>query len=314
MLRVGLFGTGDAGRHHARALAVAQAEGRLVWSCVGARDVSRVDRVKLAIPAQTAVIDERTLFDTGACDALVIATPDGLHAEHAARALRNGMHVLVEKPLTLVTEDAETLVAAARDRVLAVGYHLRHHAGHQLVREQLTSLVGELRSIRIRWAWPDPAIAGWRAHGQAAAWWSLAALGTHGIDLALWLAGDAVAEVACVREPPSGIDHAAEVGLRFASGVLANISVAITHRARPSFVIAGTAGEVECSDTLGARGAGTITHRDSATRASRELAFVVEDPYLRQLGAFAARCAGTGPRVDPHAVHNVALLHRITPS
>ena len=314
MLRVGLFGTGDAGRHHARALAAAQAEGHLAWSCVGARDVASVDRGKLGIPAATAVIDGETLFAGGAADALIIATPDGLHFDHAARALRAGMHVLVEKPLTLEVRDAEALVTAAKDRVLAVGYHLRHHAGHQLVREQLSSLVGELRSIRVRWAWPDPAIDGWRSLGRDARWWSLAALGTHGIDLALWLAAGEVTDVACVREPASGIDRAAEVSLRFATGCLAQVSVAVTHRARPSLVIAGTTGEIEATDTLGARGAGTISHRDTASRASRELAFAVEDPYLRQLRAFAARCAGHGDRIDPHAVHNVALLHRITAS
>ena len=166
----------------------------------------------------------------------------------------------------------------------------------------------------MRWAWPDPAVAGWRAQGTGARWWSLAALGTHGLDLALWLAGDDVSHAACVREPPAGIDRAAEVSLRFGSGVLAQVSVAITHRAQPRLAIAGTLGEVIASDTLGARGAGTIVHRDTATRSSRELVFPVEDPYLRQLGAFAARCAGHGPRVDPHAVANVALLHRITSS
>ncbi|MEJ7600645.1 MAG: Gfo/Idh/MocA family oxidoreductase [Kofleriaceae bacterium] len=312
MLRVGLLGTGDAGRHHARALAGAQRQGRLAWTCVAGRDPANIDRVALAIPAPTSLIDVETLFTGSACDAVIIATPDGLHAEHATRALAAGMHVLVEKPLALELADAEALVAAARDRVLAVGYQLRHHAGHQLVREQLPALVGELRAIHVRWAWPDPAVAGWRAQGTAARWWSLAALGTHGLDLALWLAGDDITHAACVREPASGIDRAAEVSLRFANGVLAQVSVAITHRALPSFTIAGTLGEVIASDTLGARGAGTIVHRDTATRTSRELVFPVEDPYLRQLGAFAARCGGTGPRVDPHAVSNVALLHRIT--
>ncbi|HEY1547261.1 MAG TPA: Gfo/Idh/MocA family oxidoreductase, partial [Kofleriaceae bacterium] len=216
-------------------------------------------------------------------------------------------HVLVEKPLALSLGDAEAVVAAARaaDRVLAVGYHLRHHAGHERVKAELAQLVGTPRTFFARWAWPDPANAGWRAHGQGARWWSLAALGTHAIDLALWLANDRVVDVAAVKQPSTGVDHAAEVSLRFAGGVLAHISCAITHRAEPIIAIAGDAGEIVCTHTLGARGAGALQYRGG------ELAFTPEDPYLRQLRAFVRRCAGSGPRIDPDAIANLEVLERL---
>jgi predicted dehydrogenase len=305
VLRVGLLGLGDAGRHHARALTAAQAEGLLAWTALGVRDVAKA-------PGELAarVVSGDALLAGGLCDAVIIATPDGLHFEHARRAIAAGLHVLVEKPLALEVDQAEALVRAAGDRVLQVGYQLRHHAGHQLVRARLPALVGRLHTIHVRWAWPDPAIDGWRAHGQDARWWSLAALGTHALDLALWFADAGVTDVAALCEPASGIDRMAEVSLRFATGALAHVSVAVTHRAEPSLVLAGDAGEVACADTLGARGAGTIVHR--ANREARDLAFTAEDPYLRQLRAFVGRCAGDDPRVDPQAVANVALLHRIS--
>ena len=83
------------------------------------------------------------------------------------------------------------LEAARRaKRALAVGYQLRHHAAHAQAKRELRERVGELVRIEARWAWPDPATQGWRARGQGARYWSLAALGTHLIDLALWYAGD----------------------------------------------------------------------------------------------------------------------------
>jgi predicted dehydrogenase len=56
-------------------------------------------------------------------DLTIVASPPGLHAEHAVRALGVGSNVLCEKPMAVSVEDAERMVAAARlaDRVLAVG-------------------------------------------------------------------------------------------------------------------------------------------------------------------------------------------------
>ena len=307
MLRVGLLGIGDAGAHHARALAAA---GEIEWTAIGARDVTsaRARATAVGAPAAVKIVSIDDLF--GLCDAVIIATPDGLHREHAARALAAGLHVLVEKPLALTAGDAIALVDAATRarRALQVGYHLRHHAGHELIHAQLAALVGEIRTIHVRWAWPDPAVDGWRAKGNGATWWALAALGTHAIDLALWWTGANVVEVEDMLEPPSGIDRAAEVLLRFDTGVLAHVSVAVTHRAQPLVTIAGTAGELEANGTLGASGGGTITHR--AGKTTRQLDFAPADPYRRQLDAFVARCAN--PSIDDHAVANVELLQRIT--
>jgi len=316
MVRVGLLGLGDAGKHHARALKHGVVDAS--WTTLGARDADQANRVlvdELGVSdMRQHVVAPDELLAGGRCDALIIATPDGLHFDHARRALAAGMHVLVEKPLALEVAQAHELVALAqaRDRVLQVGYQLRHHVGHERVHAQLAELVGTLRTIHVRWAWPDPAVDGWRARGHDARWWSLAALGTHAIDLALWLDGGEVVEVHALREPPAGIDRLAEVSLRFASGVLAHVSVAVTHRAQPSLVLAGDAGEVDCAGTLGARGAGTITHR--ANREATELGFAVEDPYLRQLRTFVARCEGSGARIDAQAATNVELLHRISPA
>ncbi len=329
MLRVGLLGAGEAGALHARALAAAQAEGLVAWSAVGARDLARATAqcAELGKPPGTRVVSPDELLTAELCDAVIIATPDGLHREHAMKAMASGLHVLVEKPLALTSDDANDLVAFARDRdrVLQVGYHLRHHPGHELVRRDLQALVGSLNTIFIRWARPDLLLTteASRPHPDSARWWSLATLGTHCIDLALGFAAGAVTDAVCMRHPQRGLDRAAEVSLRFTGGPLAHISVSLEHRARSVVLLTGSDGEIECLGTLGAHGGGTILHRtaDSLRGAllhpsapERTLAFVAEDPYLRQLRTFAARCGEGRMRIDAHAVSNVEVLDLITPA
>ena len=314
MLRVGLLGVGDAGSHHAHALVAAQAEGTLAWTAVGGRDIVKTAAKcrELGMSAHARVVSPDELLGGEHCDAVIIATPDGLHFEHAMAAYAAGLHVLVEKPIALTLIHASDLVTTARDkeRVLQVGYHRRHHVGHEHVRERLEDLVGPLQSISIRWAWPDPAVDGWRAHGDNARWWSLAALGTHAIDLCLGFVQAPVTDALCVRQPQQGIDRAAEVVLRFATGKLAHVSVAVTHRARSIVGLVGMTGEIECIGTLGSRGGGTIIHRTGGVE--REIAVDNENPYLRQLRAFVLRCAGGRSRIDAHAITNLELLHRLT--
>ncbi len=62
-----------------------------------------------------------------ASDAILIATPAVTHAQIAARVLRAGRHVYVEKPLALLTEEADALVqlADAKGVVLQVGHQER---------------------------------------------------------------------------------------------------------------------------------------------------------------------------------------------
>ena len=59
-------------------------------------------------------------------DAVVIATPIRTHYKLAKQALEQGKHVLVEKPLTASSAEAEELIALADSvgRVLMVGPHL----------------------------------------------------------------------------------------------------------------------------------------------------------------------------------------------
>lgn len=293
-VRLALVGIGDAGAHHLRALRALGGTGQVELVAVCSRDAARA-QARLAELGFPATVQHFTslpdLLSSGVAQAAILATPDGLHAAQITACTRAGLHVLVEKPLALHPAEAAQAVAAAHQAgtVLQVGYHLRHHAAHTQVRAQAEALLGRLHSMSLRWAWPDPATTGWRARGDGARFWSLAALGTHAIDLCQWIAESPVAACRGLTIPSlnEGVDRCAEVSLRFGSGLLAHISVSVTHRALSRMLLVGERGELECLGTFGARGTGEVWLRPLG-KPAESIPFTPHDPYAAQLGAFVS--------------------------
>ena len=80
-------------------------------------------------------------------DAVVIATPPQTHYQLAKEALARGKHVLVEKPLTLSSAEAETLIAVATKKhlVLMVGHTFEYNPAVRKVKEVIDS--GEIGDL-----------------------------------------------------------------------------------------------------------------------------------------------------------------------
>ncbi len=83
----------------------------------------RMERLSLAAsryPGVTVTTRVQDLLKSPAVDAVVIATPVSTHFELALQALQAGKHVLVEKPLTMTTEQAVRLTEEADRRGLTL--------------------------------------------------------------------------------------------------------------------------------------------------------------------------------------------------
>jgi predicted dehydrogenase len=82
----------------------------------------------LGVSCQTYPSIEKLLESSGA-EAVVVATPDYLHKQHALAVFAAGKHLLLEKPIATSVQDGLDVLKAARrsDRVLSIGFNLRHN-------------------------------------------------------------------------------------------------------------------------------------------------------------------------------------------
>ncbi len=123
-VRIGIIGPGARGSEILReALACPNTE------CVAAADVytRRLEDVKLIAPDAKTFLDYRHLLEDNSIDAVLIATPQHLHAEHFTAALDAGKHVYQEKTLAFTVAHAKRMRAAAE----RAGSHRAIQVGHQ---------------------------------------------------------------------------------------------------------------------------------------------------------------------------------------
>lgn len=110
----------------------------------------RRDRQELARrrhPGVDIVNDACAVIGDPRIDAVVIATPVGTHFELAKRALQNGKHVLVEKPICASVADAESLVelAEAKRLVLLVDHTFAYTGAVRKVKQLIDA--GEIGDV-----------------------------------------------------------------------------------------------------------------------------------------------------------------------
>jgi predicted dehydrogenase len=111
-VRFALIGAGDRGLQLAReALACPNTELAAVADVYS----RRLDEARRLAPAALATADYRQALDHPAVDAVLIASPQHLHAEHFIAALDAGKHVYVEKTMAFTVDQAKRMRAAHRN-------------------------------------------------------------------------------------------------------------------------------------------------------------------------------------------------------
>ena len=146
MIRAGLIGLGKMGISHC-SIINAQHDADLVAVCDSSKFVLSAIGKYTDFKCYT---DYRKMIDKSNLDCLIIATPTKLHPDMAQYAMEQNIHVFVEKPLSLTTEDGRMMVAAADAGKLVnqVGFHNRFIGSFQETKRLLEQdVIGDIYHI-----------------------------------------------------------------------------------------------------------------------------------------------------------------------
>jgi predicted dehydrogenase len=198
-LRIAVIGLGNIGQHHAACLA----EGRIRGAKLSAVCTSNPSKAA-NYPGIRAFSEPAEMFKAGTSDAVIITSPHFQHTSQGIAALNQGLHVLVEKPISAHKADAERLIAAHRANpqcVFAAMFQLRTEPRYLRIWELLQA--GKLgRIMRVNWTMTDwfrteayYASGGWRATWRGEGGGVLLNQCLHNLDMLQWLLG----MPACVR-------------------------------------------------------------------------------------------------------------------
>jgi predicted dehydrogenase len=121
-IRLGVIGAGDRGMQLAREVLACPNTEIAAFADVYAR---RLEDAKSLAPAAAVFQDYRRLLDDQSLDAVLIATPPHLHAEHFIASLEAGRHVYQEKTMAFTVEHARRMRAAWKNagrRMVQIGH------------------------------------------------------------------------------------------------------------------------------------------------------------------------------------------------
>lgn len=150
-------------------------------------DVAKREGERYGVPYHLSV--DAALQDDS-IDALVICLPHDLHAPIAIRAANAGRHVLTEKVMALSLDEANQMVAAARDNAtnLMVGQSRRFITQLREAKRRLPE-IGRISSILYNFACRfdyETAPLWWRQEAKTGGL-AYPMLGSHSIDFCLWI-------------------------------------------------------------------------------------------------------------------------------
>ncbi len=143
------------------------------------------------VPGIETMADLGQLLAAG-LDGIVIATPSALHAVQAVTALENGVAVFCQKPLARDAAEAERVVETARhhDLLLGVDLSYRHLRATAAAKELIVAgRLGDIHTAELVFHNAYGPDKPWFRSRRLAGGGCLIDLGTHLIDLALWLTG-----------------------------------------------------------------------------------------------------------------------------
>ncbi|MDB6137193.1 MAG: oxidoreductase [Verrucomicrobiaceae bacterium] len=191
-VRLGIVGLGNMGKTHLSNIRVGKVPGLKVTALcesVGTLPELQGD--------EAGFTDVSAMINSGKIDAILICTPHFSHTTIGIEALTAGLHVLVEKPISVHKADCERLIAAHKDKtkIFAAMFNMRTNACFKKVKDLIDS--GEIGAVRrVHWEVTNwfrtnyyYATGGWRGTWKGEGGGVLMNQCPHNLDLFQWMFG-----------------------------------------------------------------------------------------------------------------------------
>ena len=291
-LRIGIIGAARVATY--AMIAPARARPDVVLAGVAARDPARAAAYAATHGLSRSFGDYAALVNDPDIDAIYVATPPAFHLAHARLAIRAGKPVLVEKPFTLNSAEAETLLAEAVAAGVPVveAMHSRCHPCWPVVRGLLPR-IGRLTHLDAVF---DVAVSTaaeefrWDARLGGGA---LMDLGVYPLAWVRAIAGEplAASQVELVRQRAADARFSARLALP--GGVSALVAADMTAPRQARLTIIGTEGSISVRNPMSVRDGDDVVliTRDGAWHH----AVTGVATFDAQLAAFVDHLAGRAP-------------------
>lgn len=193
-VRLGIVGLGNIGKFHTGYLL----EGKISRCELTAVSDAYAPSLEPFKARGIATFDKcEDMIRSGLIDAIVVATPHFLHTTLGIDALQNGLHTMIEKPISAQKADAERLFAVAKEhpkQVFAGMFQMRVEPRYIKLRKLIEEELGQL--VRVNWIITDwfrteayYASGGWRATWKGEGGGVLLNQCLHQLDMLQWLCG-----------------------------------------------------------------------------------------------------------------------------
>ena len=264
-LRWGVIGSGGIARRRTIPEGILAADNAVL---AGVFDINEETARATAEQFRAPQFNSLAALLAGGIDAVYVATPASLHAQHVIQAAAAGKHVLCEKPLGLTEREARSMIRACERAGVTLGtaFMMRFTAQHRAARDMIRR--GDLGTLVYGRAqlscWYPPIPGAWRQDPALGGGGSLIDMGGHCIDLLEMFFGDAVA-VSCrigrlVHSYPS--EDSAVTLLEFQGGALATVDSYFCipdQSSRNVLEIYGSRGSILAEATIGQNAEGRMT-------------------------------------------------------
>lgn len=175
--------------------------------------------------------DYRDMLGKETLDAVVVQSPHTAHYEQTTAALKKGLHVLSEKPLTCTIRHAKNLIALADEvkRVLMISYQRHYLPEFRYIRDQVVKgAVGDVQFVQAVQSqeWLRAVKGTWRQQKGQSGGGQINDSGSHLIDILMWITGLKIAEVYAEMENfDTEVDINSTLAMKFTNGALGSVSI-----------------------------------------------------------------------------------------